>query len=421
MNSKIKGSYFFGTIGIIMILIFTFFLDFRKSIFGSTSVAHIFAIIGFIFLIMGTSKSSPKIAVVDCIWFITILFVIPSNNYGYIVKYIFGLILLITFNRNIDFSKTFIKVIYILGIIFTISTMIFYLNPNIYINKIVPNLNDYLRTDAIIMIKTNRQPGLTGHYSTNGMYLAIGLGGALTSFIAFNKKKSIRYLNLFWIVLIIAALLLIGKRAHLVFSILSMFVVIWYYKCDKKKDRLKKFIGIIIILAIGVYIAITKIPALNNTLNRFIQTAESGDFLMSRGMFYQISMQYFFEKPIMGNGWEYIMSNVLDHNVHNVYIQLLAETGLIGFIVFSSLFVYGIVNTIKIMKAFIIKKMNFSDNEKIAIIFSLYYQIFFVIYCMTGNPLYDEQTFLIYMISYGMMLNLKSKYIKEMKEKNENG
>ena len=76
MNSKIKGSYFFGTIGIIMILIFTFFLDFRKSIFGSTSVAHIFAIIGFIFLIMGTSKSSPKIAVVDCIWFITILFVI---------------------------------------------------------------------------------------------------------------------------------------------------------------------------------------------------------------------------------------------------------------------------------------------------------------------------------------------------------
>ena len=77
--------------------------------------------------------------------------------------------------------------------------MIFYLNPNIYINKIVPNLNDYLRTDAIIMIKTNRQPGLTGHYSTNGMYLAIGLGGALTSFIAFNKKKSIRYLNLFFL------------------------------------------------------------------------------------------------------------------------------------------------------------------------------------------------------------------------------
>lgn len=419
MKDKIKCNYFFGAIGIIMILIFTFFLDFRKSIFGSTGVAHIFAIIGFGLLIFGTSKGNPKIAAIDIVWFFTLFFVIPSNNYGYILKYIFGLTLLVIFNRSSNFNKIFIKTIYFFGILFTFCTILFYLKPDIYINNVVPKLNDYLRKDAVIMIKSNRQTGLTGHYSTNGMYLAIALGSALTLFLTFKDKKEGKYIKLLFLILIIAALLLIGKRAHLVFSILSMLIVIWYYNCDKKMGRLKKFIGLISILVISMYIAILKIPALNNTFSRFLQTAESGDFLMSRGIFYKISFQYFLKSPIIGNGWEYMIS-IINHNVHNVYIQLLAETGVIGFTFFVLLFIYGIINTIKIMKAFILKKIKFDDNEKISIIFSLYYQIFFIVYCMTGNPLYDEQTFLIYMISYGMMLNLKSKYIEEIKERKIN-
>ena len=272
-------------------------------------------------------------------------------------------------------------------------------------------LNEYLRDDAIIMMRTNRIPGLTGHYSTNGIYLSMSLGAAWAVFMTKEKKTKERFFTVIYILGIILALMLIGKRAHLIFSILSVIIVIWVYQIDKKVTRIKKMAYIVFSGIIGSIIIIYFFPALSNTFNRFIETAKDGDFLMSRGIFYKESLRQFINNPILGIGWG-SMQLIIKHNVHNIYIQLLAETGIFGFLIYMSLFLYGIYNAIKLIKIIKIRKIQLNSNEKICMLFSVYYQIFFILYGITGNPLYDEQTLWIYMISYGMVLNLIKKYKK---------
>lgn len=72
-------------------------------------------------------------------------------------------------------------------------------------------------------IANNCVPGLTNHYSTNGIYLAIGLMMFSSSFL-FEEGKNRRKSKI-WLVLIVLALLLTGKRAHLLFSVFSIGVM----------------------------------------------------------------------------------------------------------------------------------------------------------------------------------------------------
>ena len=88
-------------------------------------------------------------------------------------------------------------------------------------------------------------------------------------------------------------------------------------------------------------------------------------------------------------------------DAHNVFLQLLCETGIIGFSVFLSLFVYAIVQTIQLVVKSTKDLLRLSDKTKTVLVFSLCYQVFFLAYCITGNPLYDLETVYIYILSVG--------------------
>ena len=296
-----------------------------------------------------------------------------------------------------------VKGLVVVGFVFSMATFLFFLEPNIYINSVVPRLADYLQETAIVMMRTNRYPGLTGHYSTNGTYLAIGLGAIASLILAKknNERKSGCYILA---TLVIGALLLIGKRAHLVFSVASVFGVYWFCNDRDKVNRFIKLIGLLIIGSVLLVIAINQIPALNNTFSRFAETAKSGDFLMSRGLFYAEAITQFKQHPIFGCGWK-TMVNLIEHDVHNIYLQLLAETGIVGFVVFCGLFVYGIYIAVKLLRCVSFSKEALSESDRIMICFSGYYVFFFILYGFTGNPLYDEQPFYIFMIAYGILMH----------------
>ena len=80
-------------------------------------------------------------------------------------------------------------------------------------------------------------------------------------------------------------------------------------------------------------------------------------------------------------------------NAHNIYYQLLAETGIIGTCLFVLLFVMGIVTTIKKIKIF-----NKNDYKQI-LLFSLFVQMITLLYGLTGNPIYTVNELIMYGIS----------------------
>ena len=91
-------------------------------------------------------------------------------------------------------------------------------------------------------------------------------------------------------------------------------------------------------------------------------------------------------------------------DVHNVFLQVLTETGIIGFLLFSIMTLYSLFSTyrkIKLTIKFKHKKNHFSLT---LLTLSLYIQLFFLLYCITGNPLYDTSFLLTYF--FGLAMNI---------------
>ena len=80
-------------------------------------------------------------------------------------------------------------------------------------------------------------PGLTKHYSTNGMLLAVGT--MIFGSYALTEKRRSGYL-LFLIS--VAALLLSGKRAHTVFGLTALYLCYFAYNSNAKKSGISFFI-----------------------------------------------------------------------------------------------------------------------------------------------------------------------------------
>ena len=114
-------------------------------------------------------------------------------------------------------------------------------------------------------------PGLTKHYSTNGMLLAVGT--MIFGSYALTEKRRSDYL-LFLIS--VAALLLSGKRAHTVFGLTALYLCYFAYNSNAKKSRLVKGIGVLLGALTVFAVASYCVPALATVVFRFIDTAETG-------------------------------------------------------------------------------------------------------------------------------------------------
>jgi O-antigen ligase len=112
------------------------------------------------------------------------------------------------------------------------------------------------------------------------------------------------------------------------------------------------------------------------------------DFSSGRGYLWNETLAVFYNQPFSGQGL-LTMRIQLGLDTHNVFIQLLAETGLLGF---SSFLLFVLSNLI-----ISIKKI-FRNPNYIGFQMSFFFQAFFICYCFTGNPIYNLNLFLVYMI-----------------------
>ena len=184
-------------------------------------------------------------------------------------------------------------------------------------------------------------PGLTKHYSTNGMLLAVGT--MIFGSYALTEKRRSDYL-LFLIS--VAALLLSGKRAHTVFGLTALYLCYFAYNSNAKKSRLVKCIGVLLGALTVFAVASYCVPALATVVFRFIDTAETGDMSVGRVDVWLKAFSMFGKHSLVGIGWgQYVNQGGWFWNIHNIYIQLLVETGIIGFIIYCGWFLFHLVRT----------------------------------------------------------------------------
>ena len=311
-----------------------------------------------------------------------------------------------------------IKIMRVFSVVYSLATILFVFTPSFYIGTVTRLFGRYQST-AIQQYNSGSIPGLTANCSTNAMYLCIGLGvsfSCIFSLLAEGKtfSRSIIKRELIIIGIQVIALLLTGKRGPILFLVMSFFVLYLVYSSRQKVTRWFKAALLLVILIATFFITISFVPALGRFYYRMIELWEDGNLLIGRDFYYESAFEQFLSHKLFGIGWggmEIEISNItwnnVAYNVHNIYLQLLAERGVIGFLLYIIFFASNLWNSLKYTaKQITTNRFNFL----MPMLFSCFMQTFFVLYGCTGNPLYDIQMLYPYIFAVTMSSAIRRKY-----------
>ena len=403
MKIKIENA---NKIAVSIFLCYSFTVGLHKYYLGNGNLDFVILTLAVFFTIIGLAiRSNLNVHKQLCLllFAITLVFVFYNNQniekYGifrakYELVYVLIVLLFIVLCQTHEWGNQFVEVSSLATKIHCLATIILYFLPSFYAGAIAPLFGSMQRS-LMNQYNLGCMPGITPHYSTNAMYLAIGAGVALANYICLKNK------NLICLLLMLIALLLTGKRAHILFGAV-IFVIVFYITSPKKPGRLFKTICFALAGIFVFYIAIQFIPALGVVVSRFSDGMEGSDITNGRAMQVALAMEYFNKNKLLGIGWDgflhsYVNPSGVALNVHCVYAQLLCETGVIGFTTFVLFFIYEIVKAIRLLSYYADRQENNEEYRNVYV--AVFVELFFLLYCITGNPLYDIQLFFPYMFS----------------------
>ena len=179
----------------------------------------------------------------------------------------------------------------------------------------------------------------------------LGLGVIFAEFVA---NKSYKYIIQSIVVLL--ALMMTGKRT--LFSI-PLVILLIYVMLFSKNNRFIKLAGVGLGIIGFVIVAYATIPAASLIIDRMINS--DGDILSGRENFWNYAMEMFYRHPLIGEGFlsfnDYVFNRGFryygdrwNYQAHNVYIQLLGETGIIGCALIVILIVLVVIKAISMAK-----------------------------------------------------------------------
>lgn len=246
-------------------------------------------------------------------------------------------------------------------------------------------------------VEFNSYAGIAGQLGTNALMISLYLSITLAKLIEKKKISYIAFFILGWI-----ALVLTGKETFYLANFLGLLTISIIIIQKKYPNILKKFmIALGIILVICFFLIILNYDKL---LDIYYERS-----IDSRLILYQSAFNAFESSPIIGHGINTIML-FSEHLTHNIYLQLAAEIGLMGLIIFISSIAITIIATIK--------KMLHNQTISNFLIISIYLQIFLLVDGFFGNPLFDYKFIIPYY--FLIFIALKSGHLKNKNLKGNN-
>ena len=350
------------------------------------------------------------------LWFpamimIAISFLLSQKSLGALMDILIlfcGILLVLFSSRNADTYRLSMKIVVIFGVYFAIGVIMQRFMPNLYLNIIqyIPGL-----TKEIV----ERHKGYTTGFSVNPGYTAGYICAAILALISpFTTLKSvIKKKNIITFFLFIA-LLFTGKRGHVIYLIITL--MIGYLLPIKGQERIKRFAtlsGLLFLTAILVFIfrgSLTKVPTINRIFESISNFSSGEDISNVRLGLSSWAWDLFKKNMFLGIGWGNFKTTVVGNvtlvailDTHNIYFQLLCETGIIGFFCIVTPLISFWALTCKHYQRYVEGKF-YSDGWHSLLFFSFSYQTFFLIYGFAGNVLYDQHFQIIYMFSCSIII-----------------
>lgn len=266
--------------------------------------------------------------------------------------------------------------------------------------------------------------GIANHYSQNGIFISVLFMMLVIYEIArfsFNKRVQNHIKQIAFIAVTFVALLLTGKRGVLIWSLLAI-VITYLFSSKQKIGKIGKII-VFMLIAFGILQIFSEtIPAIGYVFERF-QNIGDDTASQERLAMWRLAFEKFKTNPIFGTGFwsfrDHYANNLAGYwhpnieryqhlDAHNVYIQVLCETGIIGEVIYLVALGMLLFQTVKI-----VKKMYLLDSIELrfGVMFSLCIQIFYCVYSLTGNCLYDIVLY-FYALAAAMILSINNEMHK---------
>lgn len=329
------------------------------------------------------------------LFFVLILYPIRTLNFEFYAytSYLVSVLLILT----LDDSDTeyIIKCLYGVSVFILFSVFLQYLLPGVYdvIARVV--FTQGLYDKSIMRQGAGYITGLTREVGYTALFLIIGV-----LYLLFKDNNRNRYVKL---IIFLIGVFMTGKKSQPAFLICSLVFV--YILQSKNIVRYLKAIAggvscmFLAILSFPVWSKfaflsriVTFVSGLSNSMDNIGMTS-------GRSVIYERAFQLWHSSPIIGIGWEnfrnlgaYGDSEYTTwfryFDVHNCYLQILCETGIVGAIVFCIILLVTLVTSVRSLR------VNKSGNSR----YSMAYIIFFLLLCITEPVLYTDVYFIIFII-----------------------
>src|SRR5690554_634582 len=322
------------------------------------------------------------------------------------LQLVIGFIFLLTSSANMLTIKKSINILKVISILFAITVIFHYLFPSIHMIFIKYLLNPESYRIVESLMNRGFYAGLSSQTGHIAAYLSIGIGLFFVFANKFNKRRVIFIGTIF-----VIALLLTGKRAHFLFSIVA-FAITMLISSKQKVNTAMKILFLTIIIAgvltiMGPYLnPLTGVGRVYDSFAKILMGSkidDVNDITSGRLDLFQEAWLVFKQNIWNGIGWGYYGFSeevVSEYTVHNVYLNILAELGIPGLIFYLIPLLWLIKQNIKLLKIY----KNTSQLNLLK--FTLYCQIFYLLYNFTGNPLYNFNYLFLYLYSIFILFKL---------------
>ena len=308
-------------------------------------------------------------------------------------------LLLILIAANTVFPNTIHeKLLIISGVIVVIGIFVQMLFPDFYYSNIASLFTNY--SQIRYWGSQMNYAGFTYQLGQSASVLIVAEGAMLY----FCRKKMKPFWFFLMTALFVVSIFFTGKR---MLSMLSIVVplIVYYFSGNSFGKRARRLSLLIVIIFLGLFVLISNIDYLASTnigifsrLSSTLELLNRGEAIdASREALVQTALDTFKSHPVFGIGaGKYMSVTGAETDVHNVYIQTLCESGIIGFTFFVVMILYYALKTISLIQR--------SDSNNGYIQFSLFIQLVFIFNSFTENGTRNLSEYFLYFIAVGICI-----------------
>lgn len=277
---------------------------------------------------------------------------------------------------NYSLIKSFTKWIYYISIVIVLSSILHFIAP-IWFNSL---MSQVLRANAYYQLLwsyaiDNAFAGLAAYTPNTSFAAAIVFGNSFLNITNKIEQPIIRkkFTNYLLMALSLFTIIICSKRGVFVATIVGMIILMFYLY--RGKNFLIKFLGVAIFFTVVLLVLYQTNAFVSAFLNRFV----SDNFLTGRDVIYKSLMNDFGESNFLIGRGTAATYMIAESGAHNIYIQILYDHGVIFSIPYYCFLAYNYY-------------LSFKNKCPI----SLFVQTMFLVYGLSGNPLYSNMFMMIY-------------------------